>query len=169
MVFLPPPYCYFSLIGNYIFGETFIGVCIAVVVELFPTRMRASAVGVYIFVIQNIGGNMEMFIPPLRYTSQYRCRCLIACEVFELDFTNSLNDAFLSRRPQVSFRIKLSIVDHLERPSDFLVRHVSRNVFDGGGALHLRHHYAPLRGSLAVDQNLWVMNYYDLDYFNRPS
>ena len=66
MVFLDPPYCYLSLIGNYVLGETFIGVCITIVVELFPARMRALAVGVYIFLIQNIGGNMEMFIPPLR-------------------------------------------------------------------------------------------------------
>ena len=65
-MFLDPPYCYLSLIGNYVLGETFIGVCITIVVELFPARMRALAVGVYIFLIQNIGGNMEMFIPPLR-------------------------------------------------------------------------------------------------------
>ena len=67
VVFLDPPYCYISLIGNYVLGETFIGVCITIVVELFPARMRALAVGVYIFLIQNIGGNMEMFIPPLRW------------------------------------------------------------------------------------------------------
>lgn len=67
VVFLSPPYCYVSLIGNYVLGETFIGVCITIVVELFPASMRALAVGVYIFLIQNIGGNMEMFIPPLRY------------------------------------------------------------------------------------------------------
>jgi len=67
VVFLKPPYCFISLIGNYVLGETFIGVCITIVVELFPARMRALAVGVYIFLIQNIGGNMEMFIPPLRY------------------------------------------------------------------------------------------------------
>lgn len=67
VVFLKPPYCYLSLIGNYVLGETFIGVCITIVVELFPSSMRALAVGVYIFLIQNIGGNMEMFIPPLRY------------------------------------------------------------------------------------------------------
>ena len=64
--FLPSPYCFLSLIGNYVVGEMWIGVCLSAVVELFPNHLRATAVGVYIFVISNIGGNMELLITPLR-------------------------------------------------------------------------------------------------------
>ena len=61
-----PPHCYLFLIGNYIVGEMWIGVCLSAVVELFPPQLRATAVGVYLFVISNIGGNMELLITPLR-------------------------------------------------------------------------------------------------------
>ena len=46
-------------------GEMWIGVTLAVGLELVPTPLRASAVGVYLFIISNVGGNMTLLVPPL--------------------------------------------------------------------------------------------------------
>ena len=46
-------------------GEMWVGVTLAVGLELVPTPLRASAVGVYLFIISNIGGNMTLLVPPL--------------------------------------------------------------------------------------------------------
>ena len=49
---------------SYIIGEMWIGVCLAVVVEL-RKKTATSAVAVYIFAINIIGGNMVVLVPPL--------------------------------------------------------------------------------------------------------
>ena len=46
-------------------GEMWIGVTLAVGLELVPTPLRASAVGIYLFIISNVGGNMTLLVPPL--------------------------------------------------------------------------------------------------------
>lgn len=63
VLYLDPPYCYYSMIPTYIFGEMWIGVCLSVVVELVPERLRITGIGVYFFVITNIGGNMQVLVP----------------------------------------------------------------------------------------------------------
>ena len=40
-----------------------IGVCLSVVVELVPVKLRITGIGVYFFIITNIGGNMNILIP----------------------------------------------------------------------------------------------------------
>lgn len=40
-----------------------IGVCLSVVVELVPDRLRITGIGIYFFVITNIGGNMNVLVP----------------------------------------------------------------------------------------------------------
>merc|ERR1711916_401475 len=64
-LFLPAPWCFISLIGSNVFGEMWVGVTLAVVVELVPQAMRTFAVAIYLFVISNIGGNANVLIPPL--------------------------------------------------------------------------------------------------------
>merc|ERR1711916_258885 len=64
-LFLPAPRCFISLIGSNVFGEMWVGVTLAVVVELVPQAMRTFAVAIYLFVISNIGGNANVLIPPL--------------------------------------------------------------------------------------------------------
>ena len=63
VLYLEPPLCYYALIPTYMIGEMWIGVCLSVVVELVPERLRITGVGVYFFVITNIGGNMQVFVP----------------------------------------------------------------------------------------------------------
>lgn len=65
-LFLKPPYAYISLIPSNIIGEMWVGVTLAVVIELVPTRIRTSAVAVYLFIISNIGGNVPLLVPPIQ-------------------------------------------------------------------------------------------------------
>ncbi|KAH3800834.1 protein spinster homolog 1-like isoform X2 [Dreissena polymorpha] len=65
-LFLSPPYAYICQIPTYLFGEMWIGITLAVVVELIPSNIRTSAVAVYLFIISNIGGNMPLLVPPIQ-------------------------------------------------------------------------------------------------------
>ena len=65
-VLLPPdPWAFLCLLPAYIVGEVWIGVCLAVVIELVPGRLVAAAVAFFLFVINNIGGVMPLLIPLL--------------------------------------------------------------------------------------------------------
>ncbi|PIK45432.1 hypothetical protein BSL78_17707 [Apostichopus japonicus] len=59
---LPIPYAFLAQIPTYVFGEMWVGVTLAVVIELVPTHLRASSVGFYFFIISNIGGNMPVLV-----------------------------------------------------------------------------------------------------------
>ena len=43
-----------------------IGVTLAVLVELVPTEIKTTSVAAYFFIISNIGGNMPLVVPILR-------------------------------------------------------------------------------------------------------
>ena len=49
----------------YVIGEMWIGVCVAVVIDLVPADLTTSSVAVYFFIIQIIGGNMPLLVPPI--------------------------------------------------------------------------------------------------------
>lgn len=65
-LYFNPPYAYICQIPCYIFGEMWIGITLAIIVELVPSNVRTSAVAVYLFIISNIGGNMPLLVPPLQ-------------------------------------------------------------------------------------------------------
>lgn len=66
-VLLPPdPWAFLCLLPAYIIGEVWIGVCLAVVIELVPARMVAVAVAFFLFIINNIGGALPLLIPSLQ-------------------------------------------------------------------------------------------------------
>ena len=62
---LPMPWAFIMQIPAYVIGEMWFGVCIAVVIDLVPIDLTASAIAVYFFIIQIIGGNMNLLVPPL--------------------------------------------------------------------------------------------------------
>ena len=43
-----------------------VGVTLAVLVEVIPSPLRTIGVAVYLFIISNIGGNMPLLVPPLQ-------------------------------------------------------------------------------------------------------
>ena len=58
-------------------GEMWLGVCAAIVVELSPNHLTASCVGLYFFIIQIIGGNMNLFVTPITHNLNLRLALLI--------------------------------------------------------------------------------------------
>lgn len=65
-LFFMPPGAYICQIPTYIFGEMWIGITIAVIVELVPSDIRTTGIAVYLFIITNIGGNMQLLVPPVK-------------------------------------------------------------------------------------------------------
>ncbi|XP_005094596.1 protein spinster homolog 1 isoform X2 [Aplysia californica] len=65
-LFLDVPWAFFSLIPANIIGEMWVGVTLAVGVELVPSEIRTSAVALYLFIISNIGGNVPLLVPPIQ-------------------------------------------------------------------------------------------------------
>ncbi|XP_061169687.1 MFS-type efflux pump MSMEG_3705-like [Saccostrea echinata] len=64
-LYFDPPGAYFFQIPTYIFGEMWVGITLAVVVELVPGEIKTTAVAAYLFIISNIGGNANTLVPPL--------------------------------------------------------------------------------------------------------
>jgi MFS family permease len=69
-LYFNPPLAFMSLIPAYIVGEMWVGITLAVVVEVVPIPLRTTAVAVYMFVISNVGGNMPLLVPPLKNSFQ---------------------------------------------------------------------------------------------------
>lgn len=67
-LFLDVPWSFISLIPANVIGEMWVGVTLAVVVELVPAHIRTAAVAVYLFIITNIGGNVPLLVPPIQHS-----------------------------------------------------------------------------------------------------
>jgi len=61
---IPAPYCYFMLIFSNIIGECWVGICLALIIELVPDRMKTTALSVYFFVI-GLGGFLPALVTPV--------------------------------------------------------------------------------------------------------
>ena len=64
-LFLPYPWCFLSLIPSNLFGEMWVGVTSAIVVDLAPSKIRTGVVAVYLFIITIIGGNFNLVVTPI--------------------------------------------------------------------------------------------------------
>lgn len=74
---LPMPWAFISHIPAYLIGEMWIGVCVAVVVDLVPVDLTTSAAAVYFFIISIIGGNMPLLVPPIVEISDMQTALLV--------------------------------------------------------------------------------------------
>lgn len=63
VLILPVPYCFLSLLIAVIVGEMWIGVCLALVVDMMPAHTHGISIGIYYFIVANLGGNMPFVIP----------------------------------------------------------------------------------------------------------
>jgi len=61
-----PPYAFIFLLFTYFFAEMWFGVLFTILVEFFPSNMRGTAISIFIFIINNIGGNAPLIVPPIR-------------------------------------------------------------------------------------------------------
>jgi len=76
-LYLPMPWAFISHMPAYLIGEMWIGVCVAVVIDVVPADLTASAVAIYFFVIQLIGGNINVLVTPLSDAIDFRSALLI--------------------------------------------------------------------------------------------
>ena len=66
VLLLPPnPWAFLSLLPAYVVGEMWIGVCLAVVISLVPPDTTSAGVALFLFIINNIGGSLNLLIPPM--------------------------------------------------------------------------------------------------------
>ncbi|XP_064086730.1 protein spinster-like isoform X2 [Macrobrachium nipponense] len=77
VLYFPPPGAFFSLLGAYLFAEMWFGVLFAVILELVPATVQAAAIAVFLFVMNNIGGNLPVLVDPITRALDYRSALLI--------------------------------------------------------------------------------------------
>ncbi|XP_021341763.1 uncharacterized protein LOC110442462 isoform X2 [Mizuhopecten yessoensis] len=65
-LYFDPPAAFAFQIPTYLFGEMWIGITLAVIVELMPVDIRTTGIALYLFIITNIGGNVQLLIPSIR-------------------------------------------------------------------------------------------------------
>ncbi|XP_070581990.1 MFS-type efflux pump MSMEG_3705-like isoform X2 [Ptychodera flava] len=74
---LKPPWAFVCQIPTYIFGEMWVSVTLAVIVELVPSSIKTSVIAVYFFIITNIGGNMPLLVSVIADITSLRISLLI--------------------------------------------------------------------------------------------
>lgn len=60
------PYAFLMYSLYLLIGETYVGTCYAVLMDLTPPRFHAFIVAVYVFFMSNLGGNMNLLLPPIQ-------------------------------------------------------------------------------------------------------
>ncbi|XP_060533613.1 protein spinster homolog 1 [Cylas formicarius] len=70
---------YFSPVGamitlgvSYFFAEMWFGILFAILVEIVPLHVRSTTVGVFLFVMNNVGGNLPIAVEPVSKSIGYR-------------------------------------------------------------------------------------------------
>lgn len=48
------------------------GIVFAIVVEIVPLKLRSTTVGIFLFVMNNIGGNLPILVEPVRTVIGFR-------------------------------------------------------------------------------------------------
>lgn len=84
VLLLPPPYCFFSLLLAYLFAETWFGILFAILIELVPTNVCGFFVAVFLFVMNNVGGNLPIIVAPLSKLMGFRESLLLLYPGFYL-------------------------------------------------------------------------------------
>lgn len=62
---LDPPYDYVMLLIYYFFSETWFAVLFTVIVEIVPAEIRSACIGIFLFLMNNIGGNLPTLVAVL--------------------------------------------------------------------------------------------------------
>eukprot|EP00092_Neocalanus_flemingeri_P009696 GFUD01010442.1.p1 GENE.GFUD01010442.1~~GFUD01010442.1.p1 ORF type:complete len:486 (+),score=62.98 GFUD01010442.1:259-1716(+) len=62
---LDPPHAFGTLLLYYFFAETWFSLLFTVLVEIVPSSIRSVCIGSFLFLMNNVGGNLPMLIDPL--------------------------------------------------------------------------------------------------------
>ncbi|KMQ94409.1 protein spinster 1-like protein [Lasius niger] len=71
-VYFNPLWAMITLGISYFFAEMWFGILFAIVVEIVPLNLRSTTVGVFLFVMNNIGGNLPILVEPTRMAIGFR-------------------------------------------------------------------------------------------------
>merc|ERR1711915_410530 len=63
-LYLSPPWAFASLMGYYFFAETWFAILFTVILELVPENTRSITVSMFLFIMNNIGGNLPVLVEP---------------------------------------------------------------------------------------------------------
>lgn len=71
-VYFNPLWAMITLGISYFFAEMWFGIVFAVVVEIVPLHLRSTTIGAFLFVMNNIGGNLPILVEPTRTAIGFR-------------------------------------------------------------------------------------------------
>lgn len=71
-VFFSPTWAMITLGLSYFFAEMWFGILFAILVEIVPVQVRSTTVGVFLFVMNNVGGNLPILVEPVSKAIGYR-------------------------------------------------------------------------------------------------
>lgn len=71
-VIFEPLWAMITLGISYFFAEMWFGIVFAIVVEIVPLRVRSSTIGIFLFVMNNVGGNLPIAVDPVAKLIGYR-------------------------------------------------------------------------------------------------
>ncbi|KAF5284137.1 hypothetical protein FQR65_LT00137 [Abscondita terminalis] len=71
-VYFTPTYAMVSLGLSYFFAEMWFGILFAILVEIVPLQVRSTTIGMFLFVMNNIGGNLPILVDPVSRSIGYR-------------------------------------------------------------------------------------------------
>ncbi|CAH0713995.1 unnamed protein product, partial [Brenthis ino] len=67
-----PLWAMITLAFSYFFAEMWFGIVFAILVEIVPLSVRSTTVGVFLFVMNNVGGNLPILVDPVAKAIGYR-------------------------------------------------------------------------------------------------
>ncbi|KAK9497188.1 hypothetical protein O3M35_004553 [Rhynocoris fuscipes] len=70
-IYMEPVGAMITLAISYLFAEMWFGILFAVLVEIVPLAVRSTTVGVFLFVMNNIGGNLPILMEPVRKATSF--------------------------------------------------------------------------------------------------
>jgi len=60
-----PPIAFITLLFYYFFAETWFSLLFTVLVEIVPVSIRSISIGTFLFLMNNVGGNLPLLVDPL--------------------------------------------------------------------------------------------------------
>ncbi|XP_023322348.1 protein spinster homolog 1 [Eurytemora carolleeae] len=71
-LYFPPPQAMYCLIAYYFLAETWFAVLFTVIVEIVDPEVRSTCIAIFLFCMNQVGGNLPIVVTPLSKTLGYR-------------------------------------------------------------------------------------------------
>uniref|UniRef100_A0A1B6MGD8 Major facilitator superfamily (MFS) profile domain-containing protein n=2 Tax=Graphocephala atropunctata TaxID=36148 RepID=A0A1B6MGD8_9HEMI len=71
-IYMGPVGAMITLAISYLFAEMWFGILFAILVEIVPLSVRSTTVGVFLFVMNNVGGNLPILLEPVRKATSFQ-------------------------------------------------------------------------------------------------